>query len=93
MWGSTPYHGFGLSWGFLTYVPLISLFSKSYFSCAGWLDCPSYGNEILGILVPSKVPLGESFNEDIIPGKRYSSKQVVHQQRVLSRKVSKFIAA
>ncbi|XP_047980187.1 mRNA-capping enzyme isoform X3 [Salvia hispanica] len=53
----------------------------------GWLDCPAYGNEIGGFLIPSKVPLGESFNEEILPGKRYSSKQVVHQQRVLNRKI------
>ncbi|KAH6798383.1 mRNA capping enzyme family protein [Perilla frutescens var. frutescens] len=52
----------------------------------GWLDCPAHGNEI-GCLVPSKVPLGEFFNEDILPGKRYSSKQVVHQQRVAGRKI------
>ncbi|XP_042011869.1 mRNA-capping enzyme-like isoform X1 [Salvia splendens] len=53
----------------------------------GWLDCPAYGSEIGGFLIPSKVPLGESFNEEILPGKRYSSKQVVHQQRVLNRKI------
>ncbi|KAL1539518.1 mRNA guanylyltransferase [Salvia divinorum] len=53
----------------------------------GWLDCPAYGHEIGGTLIPSKVPLGESFNEEILPGKRYSSKQVVHQQRVLNRKI------
>lgn len=52
----------------------------------GWLDCPAHGNNI-GPLVPSKVPLGEFFNEDIIPGKRYSSKQVVRQQRVAGRKI------
>lgn len=52
----------------------------------GWLDCPSYGQEI-GCLVPSKVPLGESFNDCIVPGKRYSFKQVIHQQRVLGRKL------
>ncbi|XP_047981542.1 mRNA-capping enzyme-like isoform X2 [Salvia hispanica] len=53
----------------------------------GWLDCPAYGHEILGFLIPSKVPLGEAFNEEIPPGKRYSFKQVVHQQRVLNRKI------
>ncbi|KAG8374389.1 hypothetical protein BUALT_Bualt11G0126800 [Buddleja alternifolia] len=52
----------------------------------GWLDCPASGQEI-GCLIPSKVPLGESFNEDILPGKRYSFRQVVHQQRVLGRKL------
>ncbi|CAL5353817.1 unnamed protein product [Camellia sinensis] len=52
-----------------------------------WLDCPAYGNEIGGI-IPSKVPLGESFNEYIHPEKRYSSRQVIHQQRQLGREVS-----
>ncbi|KAK7287468.1 hypothetical protein RIF29_00748 [Crotalaria pallida] len=52
----------------------------------GWLDCPSFGQEICN-MVPSKVPLGESFNDCIAPGKRYSFKQVIHQQRVLGRKL------
>ncbi|KAK7294637.1 hypothetical protein RJT34_17527 [Clitoria ternatea] len=52
----------------------------------GWLDCPSFGHEIF-CMVPSKVPLGESFNDYIVPGKRYSFKQVMHQQRVLGRKL------
>ncbi|MFS7945550.1 putative mRNA (guanine-N(7)-)-methyltransferase [Helianthus anomalus] len=52
----------------------------------GWLDCPAYGQEI-GCIVPSKVPLGESFNDCIVPGKRYSFRQVIHQQRVLGRKL------
>ncbi|CAL0329569.1 unnamed protein product [Lupinus luteus] len=52
----------------------------------GWLDCPSFGQEIC-YMVPSKVPLGESFNDCILPGKRYSFKQVIHQQRVLGRKL------
>ncbi|CAI9761854.1 unnamed protein product [Fraxinus pennsylvanica] len=52
----------------------------------GWLECPAFGQEI-GCLVPSKVPLGESFNDCILPGKRYSSRQVIHQQRVLGRKL------
>ncbi|KAK4775931.1 hypothetical protein SAY87_023892 [Trapa incisa] len=53
---------------------------------SGWLDCPSFGQEI-EFFIPSKVPLGESFNECIPPGKRYSFKQVIHQQRVLGRKL------
>lgn len=53
----------------------------------GWIDCPSYGQEI-DCFIPSKVPLGETFNECIPPGKRYSFKQVIHQQRVLGRRVS-----
>ena len=52
----------------------------------GWLDCPASGQEI-NCFVPSKVPLGESFNDCVPPGRRYSSKQVIHQQRVLGRKV------
>ena len=46
------------------------------------------GPHWLGGIVPSKVPLGESFNDCIVPGKRYSFRQVIHQQRVLGRKVS-----
>ncbi|KAK2990506.1 hypothetical protein RJ640_019786, partial [Escallonia rubra] len=52
----------------------------------GWLDCPPFGNEI-GFLIPSKVPLGESFNEKIPSGKRYSPKQVIHQQKHLGRQL------
>lgn len=53
----------------------------------GWLDCPAAGQEI-NFIIPSKVPLGEAFNDLVLPGKRYSSRQVIHQQRVLGRKVS-----
>ncbi|MFS7977311.1 putative mRNA (guanine-N(7)-)-methyltransferase [Helianthus anomalus] len=42
----------------------------------------------IGGIVPSKVPLGEAFNDCMVPGKRYSFRQVIHQQRVLGRKVS-----
>ncbi|CAA0827503.1 mRNA capping enzyme family protein [Striga hermonthica] len=52
----------------------------------GWLDCPAFGQEIRS-LVPSKVPLGEAYNDDVPPGKRYSFRQVIHQQRVLGRKL------
>ncbi|XP_031276098.1 mRNA-capping enzyme [Pistacia vera] len=52
----------------------------------GWLDCPPSGSEI-DCMIPSKVPLGESFNDCIPPGKRYSFKQVIHQQRVSGRKL------
>ncbi|KAL2554749.1 mRNA capping enzyme family protein [Forsythia ovata] len=52
----------------------------------GWLDCPAFGQEIGG-LIPSKVPLGESFNDCVLPGRRYSFRQVIHQQRVLGRKL------
>lgn len=58
-----------------------------FFSIVGWLDCPAVGQEI-GYIIPSKVPLGEAFNDSVLPGKRYSSRQVIHQQRVLGRKVS-----
>eukprot|EP00252_Welwitschia_mirabilis_P009903 TRINITY_DN22838_c0_g1_i1.p1 TRINITY_DN22838_c0_g1~~TRINITY_DN22838_c0_g1_i1.p1 ORF type:complete len:663 (-),score=125.64 TRINITY_DN22838_c0_g1_i1:857-2845(-) len=56
----------------------------------GWIDCPSAGQP-LGNIIPSKVPLGESFNDCIGPGKRYSWKQVVHQQRALGREVAMVI--
>ncbi|KAL5810221.1 hypothetical protein ACOSQ4_026789 [Xanthoceras sorbifolium] len=52
----------------------------------GWLDCPAFGQEI-GCIIPSKVPLGEFFNDYIPPDKRYSFKQVIHQQRDLGRKL------
>ncbi|KAI8560649.1 hypothetical protein RHMOL_Rhmol04G0274100 [Rhododendron molle] len=52
----------------------------------GWLDCPASGQEI-NCIIPSKVPLCESFNAYVPPGKRYSFKQVVHQQRVLGRRL------
>ncbi|CAA2938459.1 mRNA-capping enzyme-like [Olea europaea subsp. europaea] len=52
----------------------------------GWLDCPAFGQE-LNCIIPSKVPLGESFNDYILPGIRYSFRQVIHQQRVLGRKL------
>ncbi|XVF78902.1 hypothetical protein PTKIN_Ptkin14bG0175100 [Pterospermum kingtungense] len=47
----------------------------------GWLDCPPFGQEI-GCIIPSKVPLGESYC--VLPGKRYSFKQVI---RWLGRKL------
>ncbi|BBH06237.1 mRNA capping enzyme family protein [Prunus dulcis] len=53
---------------------------------SGWLDCPASGQEIF-CMIPSKVPLGESYNDCVPPGKRYSFKQVIHQQRVLGRKL------
>lgn len=56
----------------------------------GWIDCPAAG-EPLANIIPSKVPLGEKFNDYIIPGKRYSSKQVIHRQRVLGRDVGMVI--
>ncbi|XP_062166019.1 uncharacterized protein LOC133872513 isoform X2 [Alnus glutinosa] len=52
----------------------------------GWLDCPAFGQDICG-MIPSKVPLSEAYNDSVAPGKRYSFKQVIHQQRVLGRKL------
>ncbi|XP_023637159.1 mRNA-capping enzyme [Capsella rubella] len=52
----------------------------------GWLDCPGFGQEI-GCIIPSKVPLSESYNEHVPPGKRYSFKQVVRNQRISGRKL------
>ncbi|XP_043713709.1 mRNA-capping enzyme-like isoform X3 [Telopea speciosissima] len=51
---------------------------------SGWLDCPPYG-KCMDFLIPSKVPLGESFNDSVTPGKRYSLRQVIHQQKVAGR--------
>ncbi|XP_028762231.1 mRNA-capping enzyme isoform X3 [Neltuma alba] len=51
----------------------------------GWLDCPAYGQDI-GCIIPSKVPLGESF-DDIVPSQKYSPKQAIFQQRQLGREV------
>lgn len=68
---------------FLIFSPLplaLSLFS-------GWLDCPASGQPIDKV-IPSKVPLDETFNESVPPGKRYSPKQVVNKQRKAGRDVS-----
>nr|XP_009757830.1 PREDICTED: mRNA-capping enzyme-like isoform X4 [Nicotiana sylvestris] len=56
----------------------------------GWLDCPASGREI-GRIIPSKVPLDETFNYCVLPGKRYSLRQVLHQQKVLGRKLGMVI--
>jgi mRNA-capping enzyme len=53
----------------------------------GWLDCPASSLPIDKI-IPSKVPLDETYNESVPPGKRYSSKQVVNKQRKAGREVS-----
>ncbi|KAG6486209.1 hypothetical protein ZIOFF_054779 [Zingiber officinale] len=52
----------------------------------GWLDCPSYG-QCIGLIIPSKVPLDETYNESVLPGKRYSSKQVINKLRSQGREV------
>lgn len=53
----------------------------------GWLYCPPYGDNI-GLIIPSKVPLSESFNKNIPPGESYTPKEVIDQQRSLGREVS-----
>ncbi|PKA55989.1 mRNA-capping enzyme [Apostasia shenzhenica] len=53
----------------------------------GWLDCPSYGQCLGGNIIPSKVPLDETFNDAVAPGRRYSSKQVINSQRRLGREL------
>ncbi|KAL6868347.1 hypothetical protein ACP4OV_015192 [Aristida adscensionis] len=52
----------------------------------GWLECPAFG-EPIDKIIPSKVPLDETFNESVPPGKRYSSKQVVNKQRKAGREI------
>ncbi|XP_078446443.1 uncharacterized protein LOC144715411 [Wolffia australiana] len=52
----------------------------------GWIDCPSFG-QCIEFMIPSKVPLGESFNDAVPPGRRYSSKQVIHQNRRAGREI------
>ncbi|KMS97069.1 hypothetical protein BVRB_7g179300 [Beta vulgaris subsp. vulgaris] len=56
----------------------------------GWLDCPKFGKEI-GFIVPSKVPLDESYNDCIIPGKRYAFRQVYHLLRVKNIKLGMIV--
>ncbi|XP_015969540.1 uncharacterized protein LOC107492978 isoform X1 [Arachis duranensis] len=51
----------------------------------GWLGCPPHGQE-LGFIIPSKVPLGESFNDNIL-GQKYTPKQAILQQRALGREL------
>jgi hypothetical protein len=67
---------------------LFVVFSNvSLVAIAGWLDCPAFG-EPIDKIIPSKVPLDETFNETVPPGKRYSSKQLVTKQRKAGREVS-----
>lgn len=54
---------------------------------SGCLECPAFG-EPIDKFIPSKVPLDETFNESVPPGKRYSYKQVVNKQRKAGREVS-----
>lgn len=41
----------------------------------GWLDCPRFGQEIGLFIIPSKVPLSESYNNEVPCEKRYTFKQ------------------
>jgi len=50
----------------------------------GWVGCPAHGEEI-SCIIPSKVPLGESFKNHI-RGETYTPKQVIHQQGLLGKK-------
>ncbi|XP_071721832.1 uncharacterized protein [Rutidosis leptorrhynchoides] len=52
----------------------------------GWLNCPPFGQDI-NYIIPSKVPLSDSLNDNVPPGKRYSFKQVTRQQGALGRKL------
>ncbi|KAG5587083.1 hypothetical protein H5410_047517 [Solanum commersonii] len=47
----------------------------------GWLYCPPFGDNI-GLIIPSKVPLSESFNKNIPPGESYTPKEVIDRQDV-----------
>ncbi|XP_038681823.1 mRNA-capping enzyme-like isoform X3 [Tripterygium wilfordii] len=51
----------------------------------GWLHCPPHGHEI-GCIIPSKVPLSESFDK-YISGERYSPKHVIHKHRLLGKEL------
>ncbi|KAG0500627.1 hypothetical protein HPP92_000699 [Vanilla planifolia] len=53
----------------------------------GWLDCPPYGQCVGGNIIPSKVPLDETYNDAVLAGKRYSSKQVINAQRRFGREL------
>lgn len=63
------------------------LLSYVFVDISGWLDCPPYGQPI-GYMIPSKVPLDDSYNDLVMPGKRYSSKQVINSQKRNGREVS-----
>ncbi|GKB01545.1 mRNA-capping enzyme-like protein isoform X2 [Tanacetum coccineum] len=56
---------------------------------SGWLDCPPYGDAVK-FIIPSKVPLRESFNDKIVTDKRYSPQQAIQQQKCLGREVTRF---
>ncbi|KAF8781307.1 hypothetical protein HU200_000568 [Digitaria exilis] len=68
------------------YVPQTKRYSRIKEAPQGWLDCPAFG-EPIDKIIPSKVPLDETFNESVPPGKRYSSKQLVNKQRKAGREI------
>ncbi|CAO2141401.1 unnamed protein product [Urochloa humidicola] len=68
------------------YVPQPKRHSRIKEAPQGWLDCPAFG-EPIDKIIPSKVPLDETFNESVPPGKRYSSKQLVNKQRKAGREI------
>lgn len=61
-------------------------FFDRYSLPAGWLYCPPYGDNI-GVIIPSKVPLSESFNKNIPPGESYTPKELINKQRCLGREI------
>lgn len=72
---------------FFCSIVLVDLICILLGMVSGWLDCPAFG-EPIDKIIPSKVPLDETFNESVPPGKRYSSKQLVNKQRKAGREVS-----
>nr|GEV53500.1 mRNA-capping enzyme-like isoform X2 [Tanacetum cinerariifolium] len=52
----------------------------------GWLDCPPYGDAV-NFIIPSKVPLGESFNDKIVIDKQYTPQQAIRHQRRFGREL------
>ncbi|OAE31821.1 hypothetical protein AXG93_1838s1310 [Marchantia polymorpha subsp. ruderalis] len=57
----------------------------------GWLDCPSMGEPCANLFIPTKVPLGERFNEVIPAGKRFSKTHVLRHQRANAREIAMVI--
>ncbi|PHU07282.1 hypothetical protein BC332_23771 [Capsicum chinense] len=60
-------------------------FSGSYGLPTGWLYCPKYGDKI-GLIIPSKVPLSESFDK-IPTGESFTPKDLIGSQRRLGREI------
>ncbi|XP_016502326.2 uncharacterized protein LOC107820538 isoform X1 [Nicotiana tabacum] len=61
-------------------------FFDRYSLPSGWLYCPPYGDNI-GFIIPSKVPLSESFDKNIPLGERYTPKELIDKQRCLGREI------